>query len=209
MSSSKNVAKADEILGTVGYVVAEGVARRWRSCRSTNASGSPHSKKIHCALSVRVVFPLRFGVLFFICVSSLACGGPPPPASVDALQFPVLVLFEQSGVVSHDDAADLRTMSVQRVVGSNSPPFLIDSRLDTYRLEKLASVHGGMWLLANPSGTTKVTFELMRVAQADAAQARRLIAERDGGLRNDPDPAKLAALERAGTLAEMLSVVGR
>ena len=151
----------------------------------------------------------RFAVACFICVSSLACGGPPPPASVDALAFPVLVLFEQSGVVRHDDAADLRTMSVQRVVGSNSPPFLIDSRLDIYRLEKLASVHGGMWLMANPSGTTEVTFELMRVAQADAAQARRLIAERDGGLRNDPDPAKLAALERAGTLAEMLSVVGR
>ena len=89
------------------------------------------------------------------------------------------------------------------------PPFLIDSRLDIYRLEKLASVHGGMWLMANPSGTTEVTFELMRVAQADVAQARRLIAERDGGLRNDPDPAKLAALERAATLAEMLSVVGR
>ena len=63
--------------------------------------------------------------------------------------------------------------------------------------------------MANPSGTTEVTFELMRVAQADAARARRLIAERDGGLRNDADPAKLAALERAGTLAEMLSVVGR
>ena len=124
---------------------------------------------------------LRFAVLCFICVFSLACGGPPPPASVDALAFPVLVLFEQSGVVRHDDAADLRTMSVQRVVGSNSAPFLIDSRLDIYRLEKLASVHGGMWLMANPSGTTEVTFELMRVAQADAAQARRLIAERDGG----------------------------
>ena len=152
---------------------------------------------------------MRNAVACFIWVFSLACGGPPPPVSVDALAFPVLVLFEQSGVVRHDDGADLRTMSVQRVVGSNSSPFLIDSRLDIYRLEKLASVHGGMWLMANPSGNTEVTFELMRVAQADAAQARRLIAERDGGLRHDPDPAKLAALARAGTLAEMLAVLGR
>ena len=160
-------------------------------------------------MSARLVSARGFAVLCFICVSSLACGGPPPPASVDALAFPVLVLFEQSGVVHHDDAADLRTMSVQRVVGSNSPPFLIDSRLDIYRLEKLASVHGGMWLMANPSGRTEVTFELVRVAQTDTPQARRLIVERDGGLRNDPDPAKLAALERAATLAEMLSVVRR
>ena len=49
----------------------------------------------------------------------------------------------------HDDAVELRTMSVQRVVNAHSPPYLIDSRLDLYRLEQLQSVHGGLWLMVD------------------------------------------------------------
>jgi len=125
-------------------------------------------------------------VALALCALIGGCKTQPPP-TVETLEFPVLVLFEDSGVVRHDDAKDLRRMSVQRVTGSNTPPLLIDSNLDIYRLDGLASIHGGMWLMANPSGRTEVTFELIRVAHADAGEARRLIVEREVRLRHGDD----------------------
>lgn len=137
------------------------------------------------------------------------CKAPAAPPTVGDLHFPVLVLFEQGGVLRHNDAADLNSMSVQRVVGSNSPPFLIDSNLDIYRLDRLASVHGGIWLIANPSGRTEVTFDLARVAQSDAAQSRRLIAERDQRARSDDDGGAREHLARAQTFDAMAAAIGR
>lgn len=139
----------------------------------------------------------------------LAACKPAPPPSPETLAYPVLVLFEQSGVVRHDDVADLKEMSTQRVVNANSAPFLIDSKLDVYRLEKLASTHGGLWLMANPVGRTEVTFELARVARADAAQARALIVERDVDFRYQGDDAAKQRLANAKTFAEMLAAIGR
>jgi hypothetical protein len=134
---------------------------------------------------------------------------PPAPPTVDGLAFPVLVLFEQSGTVRHDDAADLGSMSVQRVAGSNSAPFLIDARFDIYRLEQLQSVHGGLWLMANPSGRTEVTFELAREAQGDAERARALILEREPRLRSGNDAQAAARLAQASTWEAMLAAIDR
>jgi hypothetical protein len=131
-----------------------------------------------------------------------ACRSQPP--RVEDLAYPVLVLFERSGTVRHDAVADLRSMAVQRVLGSESPPWLIDSRLDIYRLERLESVHGGLWLMANPSARTQVRFDLVRVARADAVQARGLIVERDPTLRAGNDPVRRLRIEEAATLATML-----
>jgi hypothetical protein len=145
---------------------------------------------------------------FAACVAALgACRSVPPVA--EDLAYPVLVLFEQSGSVRHDDPADLRRMSVQRVIHSHSAPWLIDARLDLYRVEKLQSVHGGFWLMANPSGPTEVSFELVRVARADAVQARRLIVEREPILRAEEVEALRQRLEGATTLAAMLDVLGK
>jgi hypothetical protein len=134
---------------------------------------------------------------------------PAPPPSVEGLAFPVLVLFEQSGTVRHDDAADLHSMAVQRVAGSNSAPFLVDARFDIYRLERLQSVHGGLWLMANPTGSTEVTFELVREARADAAQARALILQREPRLRGGMDTDAAFRLTRATTWPAMLEAIGR
>ena len=139
----------------------------------------------------------------------LAGCAPAAPPSVEGLAFPVLVLFEQSGTMRHDDAADLHSMSVQRVAGSNSAPFLIDARFDIYRLERLQSVHGGLWLMANPSGSTEVTFELVREAQGDAARARELLLQRESRLRSGLDPDAASRLEQASTWPAMLEAIGR
>jgi hypothetical protein len=42
----------------------------------------------------------------------VACSQAPPPTAND-LVYPVLVLFEESGAMRHDDAGDLRIMSVR------------------------------------------------------------------------------------------------
>ena len=139
----------------------------------------------------------------------LSACAPPPPPTVEGLAFPVLVLFEQGDPVRHDDPTGLRTMAVQRVVNAHTPPFLVDARLDIYRLEQLQSVHGGLWLMANPSGPTEVSFTLARVAQGDAEQARGLIAARTWAIREGGDQDAAARLARAGTLAQMLEAIGR
>jgi hypothetical protein len=151
--------------------------------------------------------PRRRGALALLAALLGGCA-PPPPPQVEALAFPVLVLFE-SGVVRHDDPADLRTMSVQRVVNAHQPPFLVDSRFDIYRLEQLQSVHGGLWLMANPSGPTEVSFALARVAQDDAEQARALIAARVWAIREGSDPAAAGRLAQAETFAQMLEAIGQ
>lgn len=159
----------------------------------------------HPVRSSRGVFALVATTL----AALLAACKPAPPPTPESLAYPVLVLFEQSGVVRHDDVADLREMSTQRVINSNSAPFLVDSKLDVYRLEKLASTHGGLWLMANPVGHTEVTFELARVAQGDAAQARKLIAERDVDFQYQGDDAAKQRLAQAQTFAAMLAAIGR
>ncbi|HET7843746.1 MAG TPA: hypothetical protein VFL14_06325 [Xanthomonadales bacterium] len=149
------------------------------------------------------------GLLVPALAALLAACKPTPPPTANDLAYPVLVLWEAGGVVRHDDAKDLQVMSTGRVVNANSPPFLVDSRLDVYRLDKLASTHGGMWLMANPVGRTDVTFELALEKQGDAELARRLIAERDVDFRYQGDAAAKEKLAQSRTLAQMLDAIGR
>lgn len=145
------------------------------------------------------------GALSGLLAAVLGACTPPPPPTVESLAFPVLVLFEQSGTVRHDDATDLRSMSVQRVAGSNSAPYLIDARLDIYRLERLQSVHRGLWLMANPSGRTEVTFELLREARGE----RALILQREPRLRSGTDSDAATRLAQATSWPAMLEAIGR
>jgi hypothetical protein len=160
------------------------------------------SRSRHRGGRARGVWALAFCALLAACK-------PPPPPTAEQLAFPVLVLFPDSGVVRHDDAADLKQMSTQRVAGANSAPYLIDSNLDVYRLDRLESVHGGLWLMANPVGRTEVTFELVREARADAAKARELLTEREIRLRGADGAPMRQKLAAAGTLREMLVAIGR
>jgi hypothetical protein len=136
------------------------------------------------------------------------CAAPAAPTPAD-LAYPVLVLFEQGGGVRHDDVRDLSMMRVQRIMAAGDAVFLIDSRLDIYRLEKLESVHSGIWLMAHPGDLTEVSFVLLKVASADAGMARKLLGEREYRLRRGEDPSMHAALEKAETLQAMLQVIDR
>lgn len=149
----------------------------------------------------------RVGFAFAWVALLAGCAAPPPPATVVDLAYPVLVLFEDSGTVRHDSAEDLTMMRVQRVIGSNSPPYLIDSHLDIYRLDALGSTHNGLWLMANPNGLTEVHFKLERIAQADGKRARQLLVERDAAFRGPQNSALQIRLNDAKTLQAMLAVI--
>jgi hypothetical protein len=113
-----------------------------------------------------------FGVIFGGCRPS-----PPKPVEVKDIQFPVLVLFSNSGASVYDRSEDLHVMHVNRVNLSDQPPTLIDSGFAIYTMEQLRSIHGGLWLMAHPSGTTDVTFELKRATESGKDAALRLVRQ--------------------------------
>ena len=86
-------------------------------------------------------------------------------------------------------------------------PQLVDSKLNVFAMEKLRSVHGGLWLMAHPSEITEVTFELKR-QKSGRAEAQRLFAEQ---LRKqtwrDDQATRLKALAQAQGLLEMEEIV--
>ena len=106
-----------------------------------------------------------------VCLSLCASCGKEPPPKIEGLQFPVVILFENSGTRVCKDPADLTTMHTNYLVLNKGTPVLIDSQFNIYTVEGLRSTHNGMWLMAHPSGLTEVTFELK--AQRSGREAAR------------------------------------
>src|SRR5438067_7061312 len=91
------------------------------------------------------------------------------------LRFPVLLIHDGTSVHAYAGADDLTHMHVNRVVLGKAAPILIDSDLNVYRLDRLRSTHGNLWLLAHPGGTTSATFELTPLARRGIDAARELL----------------------------------
>jgi hypothetical protein len=102
---------------------------------------------------------------------------PVKPATSTDLAFPVVVLFSNSAALLYQRADELTKMHVNYVTGSDAAPTLVDSRFTIYSMAQLQSTHGGMWLMAHPSGTTEVTFELQRQAETGRAAALALFRQ--------------------------------
>jgi hypothetical protein len=123
--------------------------------------GTPKRQRFRCILAH---LPL-LGMLL------AGCSREPPPVVAD-LHFPVAVLFSNSSAIRYDNAADLGVMPVQLVINSKFPPILIDSQFNILTLQKLSSIHGGLWLMVHPSGNTEVTFDLKRAPKSGLDAAR-------------------------------------
>ena len=134
---------------------------------------------------------------------------PPAPPTVADLKFPVVVvIFGKSSAVEFKDAAALGTMTMGNLNAITGPPPLIDSSFAIYTLTKLRSTHNGLWLMANPTGSTPVTFTLERAPKSGIEVARALMRERldEQTWRTDLDE-KRRALATEQTLAGMLAIV--
>lgn len=140
-------------------------------------------------------------LLFFVLL--VGCSKPPPAPKMEKLQFPVVVLFENSSIRACSGPDELKLMHTNNLTLNNAAPHLIDSRYNIFTMENLRSVHGGLWLMANPVAITEVTFELKQL-KSGRAEAQRLFAEQ---LRKqtwrDDQAARLEALNRSQSLLEM------
>jgi hypothetical protein len=134
---------------------------------------------------------------------------PPPPApTVADLHFPVVGLFPTAACLLYKNAADLGVMHMNLLMDYSSSPILIDSEFNIYTMEKLASTHGGLWLMAHPSGTTEVTFELKRAPKSGMEAARDTIrAQLDIQTWRDDLEKRRKKLVTETTLAGMLKIV--
>lgn len=137
----------------------------------------------------------------------MSCSKHEPAPSLDALQFPVVVLFGNSSILLCSEPADLTKLHTNYLTLNDRDPRLIDSKLKVYLMEKLRSVHGGLWLMAHPSEITEVTFELKR-QKSGRTEAQRLFGEqlRKQTWRDDL-ATQLEALAQAQGLLEMEEII--
>jgi hypothetical protein len=148
--------------------------------------------------------PLSLCALAFV-----TCRKDEPAPNLTALQFPVAVLFENSSTRLCGEPAELTTMHTNAIVLNDAPPFAIDSQFRIYSLERFRSTHGGLWLMANPSGSTEVTFDL-KPQKSGRENARALFAKHLQKQTWQTDlPELQKSLAAKQTLAEMVAVVQR
>lgn len=90
---------------------------------------------------------------------------------IESLQFPVVVLFENSATRLCAEPSELTNVHTNYLKLNSETPVLVDSDFKIFSLEKFQSVHGGLWLMAHPSERTEVTFDLK--AQSSGRDAAR------------------------------------
>ncbi len=132
-----------------------------------------------------------------------ACASPKPPSIAD-LRFPVLVMHHVGARSVEVNAESLQTMRVPLAMQADPPPVLIDSDLKIYRMNKVQSTHGGLWMMANPNALTPITFTL-EAAGAGKAAARQAIVGLLGVEFSDADEKRLKAFEASGGSFEELA----
>ncbi len=163
-----------------------------------------HAKLALCAMNLAVLLASLTG-----CSRKPAPPATPAPTVAD-LHFPVVVLYPRSLTSLFKDADDLHVMYTQVVINLDEAPTLIDSDFHIYSMQKLHSIHGGLWLMANPNNGTEVTFELQRAPQSGLQAALdAMSAQLDKQTWHDHDELdKLhAKLARQKTLAGMFNIV--
>jgi len=147
--------------------------------------------------------------LLLVCALFAGChASPPPPPTTADLHFPVVVLFGNTSAASYANASALGNMSIGQLNAVIGPPPLIDSQFAIYRLAKLSSTHNGLWLMANPTGSTPVTFTLERDPKSGIEATRTLFLQRLEGQtwRTDLDQRR-RALATEQTITGMLALV--
>ena len=145
------------------------------------------------------------GVLALFFVGS--CSREKPAPKIENLRFPVVILFGNASIRLCQGPSELTRMHSNYLTLNNQDPVLIDSEFKIYSLDNLRSVHGGLWLMANPSGATDVTFEL-KAKGSGRERARELfgLQLKKQTWRDDID-ASLKTLSGSGILLEMVKVL--
>jgi len=157
--------------------------------------------------------PRGFGVISDLAIygavalALIGCHKSNSSQTTKDLQFPIIVLFGNSSILRCFGPEELKKMHSNYLTLNSQPPQLIDSGFNIFTMENLRSVHNGLWLMANPSGNTGVTFEL-KPEKSGRAEAQRLLAKqlRKQSWRDD-QATRLESLGRTRTLLEMERIV--
>jgi hypothetical protein len=128
---------------------------------------------------------------------------PRSAPNIESLRYPIVILFANSSALLCSGPADFKEVHTNYVVLNDQPPVLIDSDFKIYALNHFRSVHGGLWLMANPSGVTEVAFDLDS-KKSGLTEARRLFEQqlKKQTWRSDRSTAQ-ESLSRSQTLLEM------
>ena len=159
------------------------------------------------------------------CLSLLAfvgCADKPPVVTVvpvDRLAFPVVLIYRDQKTGDCTDAefnskaADLGLMGVQRYLflPASEPLFVIDSSGRVCEMRDIQGQHGGLWLMANPSGLMPIKFTLVERKETGIKAARTLLlsckflAQVTKG-RDENDRVR-EAIEKAATVGDMINLI--
>jgi hypothetical protein len=152
----------------------------------------------------------------------LGCSREPEVVPAAVLKFPVVLIAGASAAhtVSHRadvvaNSKDLGTMRVERLSNlpdpdANDPPLVIDSSASVFAMENIEGEHGGLWMMANPTGMMPIRYQLVRHEPSGIAAARALIAACDylgSDLDQDRGTLRSHRIRRAETMAEVMEII--
>ena len=96
----------------------------------------------------------------------MGCAAKPAVVPVEKLTFPVVLIYrdqktlECSQTEFNSDAAELGLMGVQHYLflPESEPLYVVDSSGRVCEMREIKGQHGGLWLMANPSGLMPIKF---------------------------------------------------
>ena len=149
-------------------------------------------------------FSVALSLAFVLLVS---CREKERAPKIEALRLPVVMLFENASMRACKEQSELTNMHTNYLTLNNEPPLLIDSEFKIYSLDHFQSVHGGLWLMAHPSGTTEVTFELKAQKSGREVARESFMRQLEKQTWRDDLEARRKALASRQTLLEMADLV--
>jgi hypothetical protein len=162
-------------------------------------------------------------LLAIACAAILAgCSREPEVVPVGSLAFPVVLITgtNPSNALPHRakviaDASELGRMRVEQYstltdTTISDPPIVIDSAASIFDMKDIEGEHGGLWMMANPTGMMPIRYKLVRREPSGIEPARTLIANckyLGGDLDQDRRELRSERIRRAGSMAEIMQIV--
>ena len=154
--------------------------------------------------------------------SLLGCNRAPVVVPVDSLTYPAVLITgtRPTLFVAHlarvvVDREDLSRMRSELFSGlsdttATDPPIVIDSNAKLADMTQIKGEHGGLWMMAHPTGMMPIQFTLIQRKQQGVEEARKLIADCEYiGPDLDKERRQLRSerIRRATSMAEIVAIV--
>jgi len=154
--------------------------------------------------------------------SLLGCSRAPVVVPVDSLSYPAFLITgtRPTLFVAHlarvvVDKEDLSKMRSELYSGlsdteATDPPIVIDAAAKIADMTQIKGAHGGLWMMAHPTGMMPIQFTLIQRKQQGVEEARELIADCEYiGPDLDKERRQLRSerIRRATSMEEIVQIV--